>query len=1296
MSFAMLEGSMLSNLTLGFGAPNCFQHLDSVSWDQFAPCRPSLACCDTTMLAPFRQQKGMATETALAELAMKMLAVAAGSPCGSSCLFSLSQRIRQHVTADVVGTELWRPTLYRVSELGQALVLCWVAMKLLNTRNTGVEYLTNISDLLLLVVMSPKVWQVALDLKIPLFPLLARLQHQLNPDMFADAACNTTSKDLGPTWRDQWSFVVDGFAAMNPLQINRLKSFVAKPLKVKQDCEWLAVAGNFAMAYRHIEHGSIAVEGMAHKTDLLIMVAQTLALALLSTSRYRAVAMFRHGTWPVWQLLAEAAFMRLLQPDILHTQEFLGWIQPLLPENPVIFEAGSFNGKHSKVMALAWPHGKVFAWEANPTLCRYVEWTIQGLPNVVFTCGGLGSFSGTSRLWHCGDDGSLNVLAVPGCNGKELLEEQVPVKTMQAASEELKVRPHFIWLDVEGSELDVLTAANLGGGSSPPVLSKARVLKVETRKWGASSLKKMQAFLGSEGFSLVYAPVLALYKPPRGHDVRGHFDAIFVRTSLLDDESHCGKSCSKRWQEMMFIGYHQVILACSRSGHFQKALEVFRLHRRQRRSRFSAWAEPFLVNALMSILVVGKSDRQQRKVMESDGRLQTVGGHPFEREFAAASAAAFELCESYEKQRLRLAGDAGSQALNVVKEIQEAKQNPDLLTYKALLELLEGSGCSKAVPEIFTAVEGELSRLAGPGARCTWAFPTDRPVSAEVVLCYLRLGCFAMAAKIAHSDLAEHSLSIVQQFREFWMQGHLCDVVLKSSDGAEHRAHAAVLSATGIFFKNLLGGSFLEADLVQRGQPVEVPVSKAAISALLDYVYGGQPEVNLEAGLELLRLAEAYDLPKLAGDIEAGFRASLDSSAALKVLQEAHGLHDLKAWCEEQVAVDFEKRSQHPDFEKLNASQLARILKREDLAVSREEAVLTSIFTWLKVSKDRNASLGMVLQHVDFQSVSVENLLRLNSFNLSDPNVDDLHREVKDALRVRGPKRTQSLRNFQPKRRCLQHWSPYLGASTEPGRQVLGISCSLLGSQGGFIYVMHNIADFDILCWKHGDPAAQLRQVVGERTRINDVEMGCNLVRTTVSPSGEIFVSDCDNKRLLGFQNGFGREVLVDVSCSDLFCSPSGVLYALDQHKKTVQKLVGSRLETVIVLDDFCASKVFVSKEEVIYLLDRIDSRILRTNPAESLKPAVVGRLPAELKPQLGDLFVTEGGTIYVTGCGKGKVWAFRPGSETYTEVLQCPSGMYPTGILVQDTSLYVSMVEFDSPAGGIYEYVLPPELRLE
>ena len=39
------------------------------------------------------------------------------------------------------------------------------------------------------------------------------------------------------------------------------------------------------------------------------------------------------------------------------------------------------------------------------------------------------------------------------------------------------------------------------------------------------------------------------------------------------------------------------------------------------------------------------------------------------------------------------------------------------------------------------------------------------------------------------------------------------------------------------------------------------------------YIYDGQPKVPVEAALEVLRLADAYDLPKLAGEIEASVPA---------------------------------------------------------------------------------------------------------------------------------------------------------------------------------------------------------------------------------------------------------------------------------------------------------------------------------------------------------------------------------------------------------------------------------------
>ena len=552
----------------------------------------------------------------------------------------------------------------------------------------------------------------------------------------------------------------------------------------------------------------------------------------------------------------------------------------------------------------------------------------------------------------------------------------------------------------------------------------------------------------------------------------------------------------------------------------------------------------------------------------------------------------------------------------------------------------------------------------------------------------------------------------MQQLRHFWMDDQFCDVVLKSHDGTEHRAHTAVLSAASVFFQNLLSGSFLEAERVQQKQPVEIAASKEAVSALLNYIYGGQPEVPVEVGLELLRLAEAYDLPKLAGEIEAGIRACLDSGVALQVLQEAHGLHSLRAACEDKVAEEFETCSQHPDFGKLTPSQLARILKREDLGVSREEAVVNALFTWNKVSKDGHAFLGVLLQHVHFQALSMENLLRLGCRTLSGPSGDDLHREVESALTSR--KRSQSPGAFQSKRHCFQHWSPFLGASTEAsGREVLSLPCYSLCWHQGELFATH--FDFHrIISWKPGDPSTCVRSVAGEGaavTGINDLGSHCCL---SISLSGKVFVSDWQNRRILRFQNGSGDLVVGNTDTMALFCSPNGVLYALSQNRSTVQKLVGSTLETVIASESlpadkrFSAQRVFVTKEEVIYLLDNlpINKRILCINPAESLEPVVVGQIQTvtEGPSFLADLFVTDGGTIYVAESVQSKVLAFHPSSETFTEVLQCPHGLEPLALFVQDRSLYVSMITKTSlyadsnvpEVGATYEYSLPPELELE
>ena len=549
--------------------------------------------------------------------------------------------------------------------------------------------------------------------------------------------------------------------------------------------------------------------------------------------------------------------------------------------------------------------------------------------------------------------------------------------------------------------------------------------------------------------------------------------------------------------------------------------------------------------------------------------------------------------------------------------------------------------------------------------------------------------------RLQHSDLGQHQSDLLRHLRKFWLEGHLCDVVLKSRDGTQHGAHIAVLSAASVYFKNLLSGSFLEANQVQQKQPVEIAASTTAVSALLDYIYGGQPEVNLETCLELQRLAGAVDLPKLASAVEAGIMVSLDHNEALQVLQESHGLHALKEACEEKVAENFETCSQHEEFRKLSSSELARILQRGDLKVAREEAVLKTIFDWLNVSKDRNTFVGNLLLHVDFQSFSVENLVRISHLALSGPLSDELNREVDRALRKRQRKRQQSTGSscdFWPKRQCLKHWSPDWGASIEAsGREVLPTTFHSLCLHNGSIYGTDYAGH--VLCWKPGDPADSARKVAGEGARVtgfNDLGTHCEV---SISPTGEIFVLDTSNffgSRIVRFQDGCGHLVCEKTNATGMFCSPNGVVYVLAL-EEVLQKLAGSVLQTVIdsmnLPEDlqFCGGRaIFVTKEEVIYFVDETEDRILRVNPAESLEPVVVGQTP-ESRPQ--SLFVTEDGTIYTADCKRQKVLAFRPGDPSPSEVLQCPDPLRPTSVVVYDRSIYVSMVDdFDEPTtGGIY-----------
>ena len=115
--------------------------------------------------------------------------------------------------------------------------------------------------------------------------------------------------------------------------------------------------------------------------------------------------------------------------------------------------------------------------------------------------------------------------------------------------------------------------------------------------------------------------------------------------------------------------------------------------------------------------------------------------------------------------------------------------------------------------------------------------------------------------------------------------------------------------------------------------------------------------------------------------------------------------------------------------------------------------------------------------------------------------------------------------------------------------------------------------------------------------------------RLAISPSGEIFVADLRNQRILRFENGSGPLVVDNTDAKPMFCSPNGVLYVVSQRAEEVQKLVGSRLEAPDSASEslpadmkFQSCSMLVTKEEVIYLGDKsLQHRIL--NVSTQLSP---------------------------------------------------------------------------------------------
>lgn len=179
--------------------------------------------------------------------------------------------------------------------------------------------------------------------------------------------------------------------------------------------------------------------------------------------------------------------------------------------NPVIVEAGAFNGADTVIFANNWKSGFVYAFEPMPALYQQVLNRTHSYPNVkVFDKALVGDSRNFVELHTFQEESdqhgsssilepSLHVKVSPTVKfGKSV---SVPCTTLDKWAEENKIdRIDLLWLDLQGAELEALS-------EGLKVIRMTQVCHIEVSRKalysGAAVFKDVHRFMTLNGFKLV-------------------------------------------------------------------------------------------------------------------------------------------------------------------------------------------------------------------------------------------------------------------------------------------------------------------------------------------------------------------------------------------------------------------------------------------------------------------------------------------------------------------------------------------------------------------------------------------------------------------------------------------------------------------------------------------------------------------------------------------------------------------------------------------------------------------------
>jgi 2-O-methyltransferase len=184
------------------------------------------------------------------------------------------------------------------------------------------------------------------------------------------------------------------------------------------------------------------------------------------------------------------------------------FIEKYLPSNPLIIDAGAYDGKDSIAMAKKWKGSQVYSFEPIPHLYKNLQRNTNKIPNIKCFQLALAGTNGSVKMYVSdGKENGSSSLLMPkehlNVHPQITFDEQIMVTgiTIDHWAELNNITNiDFLWLDLQGLELEVLK-------SSPKILKTVKVIHaevslIETYE-GVPLYSELRDWLEKEGFTVI-------------------------------------------------------------------------------------------------------------------------------------------------------------------------------------------------------------------------------------------------------------------------------------------------------------------------------------------------------------------------------------------------------------------------------------------------------------------------------------------------------------------------------------------------------------------------------------------------------------------------------------------------------------------------------------------------------------------------------------------------------------------------------------------------------------------------